>query len=54
MSKSDFQDAYDEGYEACMRGQSRKKNPYPKGSDQHEDWDNGWNECNNLDMSQEE
>ncbi len=48
MSKSERfngTDPYQEGWDACINGKSRKRNPYSKGSDNFLDWDAGWQKC---------
>ena len=34
--------AFKEGYSAHDNGISYKMNPYPKGSQEYEDWETGW------------
>jgi ribosome modulation factor len=34
--------AYDKGYEAFLYGDSDKENPYDFGTDNYDEWLNGW------------
>jgi hypothetical protein len=36
------EDVFEEGMEAAEHGKSRKRNPYRPGTDNYEEWDDGW------------
>ena len=40
--------AYDEGYTAANGGASLKSNPYFVGNSDHDDWDAGWNDGDEI------
>lgn len=53
MSGTGKNNPFDEGMDAYGRGISREDCPYPKGSDQHEEWQEGWDEAKHYDTDEE-
>lgn len=45
MSKTPASAAYFAGYRSYEKGWLLKQNPFPKGSQEHKDWSQGWHEA---------
>jgi len=43
------QDPFNEGFEAYGRNEPRESCPYPEGSDERKNWEEGWDEAKSLD-----
>lgn len=52
------EDIWEDGYESYFDGLDLEDNPHPKESDEHREWEDGWNEaevaCNSTDLDWEE
>lgn len=44
---------FDEGMDAYGRGIQRSECPYPEGSDEREEWQDGWDEQKHYDTDEE-
>ena len=45
MARDLENDPFQEGWDAYMAGKKKKRNPYKKGTEPYDEWDNGWLEC---------
>jgi ribosome modulation factor len=43
----DEENAIDQGYAACYAGKGREANPYPRGTEEYNDWDQAWSDGQN-------
>lgn len=49
------ENATDRGYAACQAGKGREANPYPRSTEEYNDWDQAWNDGNeSMQGSQDE
>jgi ribosome modulation factor len=48
MAESIGAGPFDEGLDAFGRGLKRSDCPYPEGSDEREEWEEGWDQGNDL------
>jgi ribosome modulation factor len=44
--------AYDKGYSDQQNGKGREANPYPRGTEEHEDWLTAWNDSRSFSLEQ--
>jgi ribosome modulation factor len=53
MGSKDPGDAFKEGLDAYGGGFSRKENPHPEGSDEREEWFEGWDQAEHYATDEE-